>query len=486
MSKVYLSKSKILSGNQCLKRLYLEKNRPELMEISDAAKQQFASGHKVGAAAQTLWPRGHLITHDSELTEALRETQQYLSDNPEATLFESTFQSDGVLVRNDILECNANGARLVEIKASTSVKDYHMLDVAVQVWVLQKAGVNLDRIELAHINNQFVYHGDGDYEGLFTFVDVADEIQDQLRAVPDLVVRLREMLKGTEPTIGIGPHCHDPFDCPFINYCTPPQSEYPVSLLPRGGKVVKGLIADGYNDLRDVPAERLTNANHQRIWRATKAGKPQLLPGAREILDKLPYPRYYMDFETVNFAVPIWKSTRPYERLPFQWSCEVEAADGTLKHHEFLDTSGNAPMEDFSRALLDCMGREGPIFVYNATFEKGVLADLAKRFPHYKNELNGLIKRIVDLLPITRDHYYHPDMHGSWSIKVVLPTIAPHLDYGNLGEVQDSSGAPSAYMEILDQVTPAERRKLLIDDLRRYCERDTVAMVELAKFIFKH
>jgi len=483
MSKWYLSKSKIISGNQCLKRLYLEVNKPEVSEVSGALEQQFASGHKVGAAAQTLWPNGHLITHDKDLAEALKETKHLVSTEAKTTLFEATFEADGVLVRNDILEYAAKGSRLVEVKASTSLKDYHMLDVAVQAWVLQKAGVKLKRIELAHINNKFVYQGDGDYSDLFTFVDVVEDIQEHLRTVPDLVAKLRKMLEGSEPKISIGPHCHDPYECPFLGYCTPPQPDYPVSLLPGRREAIDALIAEGYQDLREVPEGRLTDAKHQRIWRATKAGKPELLTGAKKILDELPYPRYYMDFETVNPAVPIWKDTRPYERLPFQWSCEVEAADGTLKHHEFLDTSGNAPMQDFSRTLLECMGMEGPIFVYNASFETSVLARLAVRFPRYRKALNGLIKRVVDLLPITRNHYYHPDMHGSWSIKAVLPTIAPHLDYGNLGEVQDSGGAPAAYLEIIDETTPEARRELLIADLRRYCERDTVAMVEIIKFI---
>jgi len=483
MSKWYLSKSKILSGNQCLKRLYLEVNKPELSEVSGALAQQFATGHAVGTAAQTLWPKGHLITHDSELAEALRETQQYLSDDPEAILFEATFQSDGVLVRNDILECDTQGARLVEIKASTTVKNYHLLDVAIQTWVLQRTGIDLKRIELGHINTNFVYQGDGNYDGLFTFVDIAKDIREQLRTVPQIVSRLRKMLKGTEPIIGIGPHCHEPFECPFLNYCTPPQPEYPVNLLPRGGKVITALLAEGYRDLRDVPPGRLTNATHERIWRVTKAGKPELLPGGKELIDKLTYPRYYMDFETVQFAVPIWKGTRPYERLPFQWSCEIETIDRTLRHAEFLDTSGNAPMESFCRTLLDCMGEDGPIFVYNAAFEKSVLTGLAERFPHDAGRLKKLIERVVDLLPITRDHYYHPDMHGSWSIKDVLPTIAPQLAYQNLGVVQDGGGAPAAYLEILNQATPEVRRESLITDLLRYCERDTVAMVELKKFI---
>ena len=123
------------------------------------------------------------------------------------------------------------------------------------------------------------------------------------------------------------------------------------------------------------------------------------------------------------------------------------------------------------------------LFVYNASFEKSVLSSLAQRFPKYAKSLTAMTDRIVDLLPITREYYYHPDMQGSWSLKMVLPTIAPHLSYGNLGEVQDAGAAPAAYMEIIDKATPAERRESLITDLHRYGERDTGAMVELLRFL---
>ena len=484
MSKWYLSKSKLLSGAQCAKRLYLETHRSELSEVSVATEQRFDMGHRVGEVARTRWPNGILIQHDTELSQALRETQKVLADKAVPALFESTFETDGILVRNDVLERTGEGMRLVEVKASTSVKDYHYLDMAVQAWVLRQAGMDLTHIELAHINSEFVYPGNEDYDGLFTFVDIRKEVEARLNDIPELVDRLRKVLADSdEPDIAIGPHCHDPFECPFLNYCTPPQPDYPVSLLPRGGNVVKALLADGYRDLRDVPPGRLPNPLHERVRRVTYSGKPELLPGAKTILEKLPYPRYYMDFETVQFAVPIWKGTRPYEKLPFQWSCETETVDGSLRHAEFLETEGDAPMEEFCRTLLGCIGPEGAIFVYNASFEKSVLSSLAQRFPKYAKNLTAMIERIVDLLPIVREHYYHPAMYGSCSLKVVLPTIAPHLSYGNLGEAQDAGAAPAAYMEIIDRVTPDERRRSLIVDLRRYCEHDTVAMVELTKFI---
>jgi len=89
----------------------------------------------------------------------------------------------------------------------------------------------------------------------------------------------------------------------------------------------------------------------------------------------------------------------------------------------------------------------------------------------------------VDLLPITRTHYYHPAMMGSWSLKAVLPTIAPDLDYANLdGDVKSGSDVESVYAEILDPATDAGRRTELETALVTYCERDTLGLVRLVEF----
>ena len=131
--------------------------------------------------------------------------------------------------------------------------------------------------------------------------------------------------------------------------------------------------------------------------------------------------------------MPLWPGTRPYEKIPMQWSCHRQDADGTLVHlPPFLDTSGADPRRAFAERLVAAVAPEGTIFVYNATFERGVLMQLAAAFPDLAPALEGMARRLFDLLPFAREHYYHPAMMGSWSIKRVLPTIAPDLDYGNL------------------------------------------------------
>jgi len=480
-----LSKSKLLSFLQCSKRLWLEVHRPDAAEFSTEAERGFAVGYSVGEVARQLVPGGVLIGGDDNLDDALAETQKQISAGAE-TLFESTFEHEGVLVRADILTRSARGAlEITEVKASTRVKDYQLSDAAIQKWVITQAGLRVDSIAIDHVNADFVYPGDGRYQGLFQHVPVDKEIGRLLREVPKWVDDARRTLAGAEPKIEMGPHCEDPFTCPFQDYCSAlaGKTEYPVTILPYGRKTVTRLIAEGYRDIREIPADSLGSENHERVRRVTQSGKPEFDESVREAMRAFPYPRYFMDFETMYPAVPLWKGTSPYQQQPFQWSCHIESKAGDLKHHEFLDTSGNAPMEAFLVSLLPVLGTKGPIFTYNASFERRRLEELAEMFPNFAEAISKVIDRIEDLLPLTRVHYYHPAMKGSWSLKSVMPTIDSSLDYENLDEVQEGGGAQVAYLEILAPETPADRRAKLTEALRRYCRRDTEALVRLAHFL---
>ena len=480
-----LSKSRILDGLQCEKRLWLERFRPNAAEQDPSREAVFAAGHEVGEVARVLYGPGHLGGEGGDLRAALAETQARLAaPGKRATLFEATFQHDAVLVRVDVLKPVRGGYDLIEVKSSTSVHDYHLQDCAVQAWVLRRAGIPVRRVVVAHINNEFVYQGNRDYRGLLKEVNVTANVEPLVRKIPAWVKTLRGVLAGREPDIRTGAQCNAPYPCPFQDYCRsqePSLPKYPVDILPRGGKLIEQLRTEGYIDLRRVPAERLVNALHQRVRKASITGKPFMDPAAGEAVRGIPYPRYYVDFETVNFAVPRWAGTRPYQQIPFQWSCHVEARRGSLNAAMFLDLTGAAPMRAFAESLLDCLGRDGPILVYNQAFEATRIRELADMLPKFAPRLLALVPRIVDLLPITRAHYYHPAMQGSWSIKKVIPTIAPELDYEELGEVNNSGAAPLAYLEAVDAGTAPKRRRELETGLRTYCANDTLAMVRLAK-----
>jgi hypothetical protein len=167
-----------------------------------------------------------------------------------------------------------------------------------------------------------------------------------------------------------------------------------------------------------------------------------------------------------------------------QWSCHRQDADGTLAElPPFLDTRGDDPRRPFAESLVAAIGDGGTIIVYNASFERSVLLQLADAFPDLAPALRGMAGRLFDLLPFAREHYYHPAMMGSWSIKRVLPTIAPDLDYANLAAVQSGDMVEPVYFEMIDANTPPARRHALADALLTYCARDTLAMVRVARFL---
>lgn len=483
-----LSKSRIVAWKQCPKRLWLQIHRRDLLEVSGDAERGFQVGHEVGEVAQSLFPEGLLIGDDDDLSAALAATQAALAAHPEKPLFEATFQHDGVLVRADLLLPTPGGYRLVEVKASASVKPCHRVDCAVQAWVLRQNGMALTSIELAHIDTAFVYPGDGNYHGLLHHAPLDAEVSDLMAQVPGWVQAARTTLAGDEPDIAPGAHCDDPFECPFKAYCNravvqPARPAYSLDVFTRMRASTKAdLRRLGFEDARDVPAVHL-NALQRRIQRVSQSGVAELTREAAQTLAGLPYPRCYLDFETITLAVPRWPHTSPYRtQVPFQWSCHTESAAGQLRHAMFLDTSGHDPRRDCAQSLVAALGSEGPVFVYSEGFEKGRIAELAALFPDLAPALAAINHRIVDLLPLARSSYCHPAMRGSWSLKAVLPTLAPDLDYnrllvGNGGDAQD------AYREILHPDTTVARKQALAEGLRDYCTLDTLGLVRLAWFL---
>ena len=487
-----LSKSRIMSSLQCLRRVYLEVNRPELALYSTQTQAAFDLGHQVGDVAVQLYggSNGAFIDYaGGSLGPALRQTRSLMTSMFRGPIFEATLQHDGVLVREDVLlPIVADGRdswRIVEVKASTKVKPEHVHDCAVQAWVHQQSGFPLSGIALAHIDNTFVYGGGGDFHGLLLENDLTEQVFDLLPAVPAWVERAREAVSGPPPQVPVGAHCTKPYECPFLQACWPVRGEegvqYPVSGLGGDKKKLGTWVMNGMKDIRDVPASEITAETQLRIHRITREGRAELLPGARAFVEQLPFPRFYLDFETVGPAIPIWPGTRPYQALPFQWSCHIERAPAELDHAEFLDLSGEPPMRKLAEALIRSLESTGPVLMYTG-YERSVIEGLAGMYPDLAAPLQAIIARLTDLHPVTRANYYHPDMLGSWSIKAVLPTIAPDMDYARLEGIHEGTEASAAYLEAIQPSTLPERKESLRGDLLKYCRHDTEAMVRLVRF----
>lgn len=482
---VWLTKSRFLSGLQCHKRLWFEVHQPLTTEVDASAA--ILQGRSFDQAVQGLQP-GMVIPRDRGMPAAIAETKKLLRSprTVPGVLYQPAFRAGDLVVIVDILRRAGSAFELIEVKASTSVKDTHIPDATFQALVLQRAKIPLGQVFIGHVNNQFILRRAGDYAGILTEVDVTEQVQKSLPEAAARAVQFQELMAtDSMPSIEVGAHCQSPYECPFLSRCHSNEDvpEYPIDVLPRGGKTVEALLDDGFRDLRNVPAERLAGEMHRRVYDATVSGLPFFDVTATRSLRALSYPFSYLDFETISFSVPEVIGTRPFEQIPFQWSVHVEESPESIQHAEFLAIDDFGDFDAISVALIAALPASGPIFAYNAGFEERVILRLAEWVPDRADKLRPIAARLVDLLPITRAAYYHRDMRGSWSIKSVIPTIDSQLGYEHLEEVQEGDGAQQAFLELRTPTITSERSLALRSALLKYCRHDTWVMVILRRFL---
>jgi len=482
-----LSKSRFLAGLQCPKRLYLECFHADLADkISLAEQAKLDMGTRVGELGRDLYPGATLIADPYFRHEdAVATTVSALSDRSAPAICEAAFLHDDVRIRVDILARAANGELdLIEVKSGTSVKNEHVPDVAVQIYVLNGSGVPVRKGCLVHLNREYVYQG-ADYEldELFQVEDITDDVNHLLPAIPSALEEMRRHLCQPEPPqVKPGRQCTSPYLCQFYGHCHVGDSEHPVTQLPRASQyLLDALDEAGIEDIRDIPdGFPGLNATQRLVRDCVVGNRVHLDQELAKVLGQLERPIHFLDFETFNPALPLYVGTRPYQVIPFQWSCHILTGDGSLLHREFLHGGLDDPREAFARSLLDALGGRGPIVTYS-TFEATRIKELARDLPHLAEPLGDLLEgRIVDLLQLVRRYCYHPEFHGSFSLKSVLPALVPGLGYGDL-DISDGDQASLAYSEMIQPQTTSERRRWLRDCLLAYCKRDTEAMVRLSE-----
>ena len=483
MNKMKLSKSRFVAGVQCLKRLYWQVHEPDLAAEPDAsACAIMEQGREVGMLARQLFPGGVEVVSDGGLDQAIRATRELVANPEIPALFEAAFEHDGVAVRVDVLHRRRDGRwRLVEVKSSTVVKEEHLDDVGIQYRVVSRCGVDLASVCLAHINRNYVFDGGSiDVRRLFKVRNLTRRVE---RLHTKLTFQLRSaftvLAMRKAPDLSPGRHCTNPVTCEFFERCNSPRPHDHIGFLPRiHASAMEELEELGVESIRDVPDDFELTEIQRRAATCVQAGEPWFSPELGEVLGGLTYPLYFADFETVNWAVPPFAGMRPYDHLPFQWSVHVLRRPGAEpEHYEFLAIDGGDPRREFISSLCASLGERGTIVVYSS-FESQRLSELASWFPEFADRITAIQTRLFDLLPVVREHTYHPAYAGSYSIKSVLPALVPEMTYDGI-EVANGQAAGVAWESLvcggLDRGEYDRIRKALLV----YCGLDTLAMVKL-------
>jgi hypothetical protein len=424
-----------------------------------------------------------VLVDERDFAAAERRTRALLADPAVPAIFEAALAHGGVRVRADVLERLDGGALgLREVKATAGVKETHLDDVAVQRWVVEGAGPRVASVEVIHLDTTYV-RGEGgiDWPRLFARADVTAACATRLAAVPERVAEMHAVLAcGEAPAVEPSSHCWRPHGCEFWGHCTRDKPEDWIHHLPRlRGARAEDLRAAGVERIAAIPEDFPLGALQARVREAVRSGREVVTPGLGAALAGLGPPACYLDFEAMSPPIPLYAGTRPFERIPFQWSLHRIGAAGGVSHRAFLADGRADPRRPLAEALLAALaGTAEPILAYSS-FEATVLAELARALPDLAPALDALRARVRDLWPVVRAHVYHPGFRCSFSLKDVAPALAPGLGYGDLDGVADGQRAAYELARIAAGACAPDEEERVRRALLAYCERDTRALLEV-------
>ena len=488
--KMQLSKSLYTRAIQCPKSLWLKKYSSEVLTPPDAtALARFETGNIVGDLACALFPNGREIPYMEKNFAGMAELTLEWMDEGLEYIYEATFIHEGIVVMVDVLRVTPDGIEIYEVKSSTEVKEIYLHDVSIQQYVLEKLGFRVSKSHVVHINNKYVRGDELDLNGLFSIVDVSDEVNAMQANIPDNLTAFEAYLndRENEPDIEIGKQCKNPYDCDAMHYCWKIQRNIPeysiFNIFNLGSKNQITLYEQGIVAIEEIPGDfKMTDIQKQKVdnWKlqSTYIDKEQI----KAFLETLTYPIYHLDFETFQQAIPQWKGISPFQQIPFQYSLHIEHEDGRIEHKEFLAPEGKDPRSALALQLVEDIPDHVTVLAYSMSFEKGVISKLAEAFSILSDHLLQINENMKDLIvPFKKQYYMTPAMQGSSSIKQVLPALVPQMEqaYKELDGIHNGGDAMNAYANLQDK--SAEEREQIRNALLAYCKLDTLAMVKILK-----
>jgi len=396
-------------------------------------------------------------------------------------LFWQLMYTDGAFqARSDavIFDRDAGVYDIYEVKSATSVKKEHEYDLAFQALVCA-ASLPIRDFYLVHVNKEYTRQGEFDPRELFVIHAINAEIAGRRIEVEQLrseALRISQL----ETPDGIE-GCVNPDKCVCPSLCHPELPEYPIYDLNRIGVKALALKQQGILAIQDIPVDYPLSDSQWRQVQVVKQGKPWIdQKSIQSELDKLVYPLYFLDYETFNPAVPLFDGYRPYDHIVFQYSLYVIGRPGgQFKHHECLLIGPHDPGKELVENLAHEIGPRGSVIVWYKLFEAGRNKELARRYTEYSDFLLDLNARMYDLMEIFSHGYYlHPDFRGRASLKKVLPVVVPEMRYEEL-EISSAEELMMAWWNLFGGQFAAGERDKLREDMLRYCEFDTLAMVKI-------
>lgn len=491
-----LTKTDYLIYFECGKNAWVKIHKPDIYFSCPPSQFDLAlleMGNDVDVLARDLFPGGMLV----ESRDDVEYTMKLIRDRT-PVIYQPVFENDTFKAASDILVWNdiAEGYDIYEVKASNSGEDKnandktYLHDIAFQYVLLKELSIPLNKLYLIRLNREYCRGSSLNIEELFTKEDftervlqIADHVKNDMRQAHDVLSSEDEPF-GSCPCIIRGRSAQ----CTTFSYSNPHVPEYSVHDIARIGsskKKLQDLVDRSILSIHDIPDDYQLSAPQQNQVLVAKDGQTIICnEEIRSFLQDLRYPLSFLDYETFPAGIPRFSGYHPFDQIPFQFSLHILEEDvEECSHSEFLFSDSSNPDRELIEALKVAMPLKGSVVVWNKSFEMTINSKLGERNPEYKNFLEDINSRIVDLKEIFDKQYFvHADFRGRTSIKRILPVLAPELSYKTL-DIQEGATASDTWNKIVSGEYSKDVAMEKIQSLKTYCGLDTYAMYAIWKHL---
>ena len=434
----------------------------------------------------------HLFEQGYEVEEL---AEQYIKDilvpqykvTQEKFLFQPTCIDGLFEARADALIFNSISSKwdIYEIKSTNDISKQHKYDATFQYLVFNKK-YEIGDIYILHLNKEYCRRGDLNLKELFKITNINEDIEKLKEEVNQLRFEALEVMQLEDYKQALA--CIKPKECPCPDLChtdLPEYSIYDICGFTGSVKKVRELESLGIKSIYDIPKTFDLAPSYRRQVDVAQSGvvffdKEYI----QNDLNGIEFPIYFIDYESYNPAIPQYDGYKPYDQIPFQWSLHIQREKGGgLEHYEFIETEAIDPIPNFLNSLSGVIGNTGSIVVWNKSFEGKQNERMGEIHPEFKELCENMNGRIYDLMDIFQGGYYaDPKCKGSYSIKKVLPVLVPELSYHGM-EIGDGATAMSSWKEMVFGSLPEIEKVTIKNNLLKYCELDTMAMVRIYEFL---
>lgn len=469
-----ITKALFAAGLQCTKKLHLDYHGKGPAEMSERRQSLAEVGVKLVELARSAFPQSQQADPD-DLEKACEQTAKWARELSHVAIFDAAFVAEDIEVRTDIVIPDGEGkVDVYEVKSGTKVKNRHVRDLALQVWAIERAGLEVRQAWILHLNTQYRHRGGNNYpvHELFRHVDVTAKARAEAAKIDQRLAQFQEILGNDEPPeIGVGTWCHLPFSCEHFASCRAEAAGPCLQDLPELTRDQEKLFHnEGIADLDalDAEHERLTPMQ-RRALRAIRTGELVIEPFVGGELRDIDHPLHFIHVTSALQVLPQFEGYRPWQHVPLHWHDTVVDENGKIEQRSFVADGKSDPRSEFVKTLAEAVRGEGTVMVYGAAPEQRI-RDLLEDLKDEKPEIRAILNQPrFDLRQLFRVGIYHPTFTGSFDLENVQSAIVDKPAKRKLA-IRTADEAQAACQRLLNSRTRAQTRKKLTRELEEYGE----------------